>query len=116
MRIMKALLSPLVSFNLSSRPSIDRRSFSIAWARGRSWQEQFARALGDRQTDISLRSHPRSSIAAFARANDISLEDHTAKGGSLWLITDDADPDIAHQLTKSGFKYRPGRGWWRQEG
>jgi hypothetical protein len=105
-----------------STPALKRdppgRQMRHAWARGLSWQEQFARALGDHQTDSSHRSRitdPRASIAAFARANGITLEDHTTKGGSFWLITDDADPDIAHQLTKSGFKYRPGRGWWRQE-
>lgn len=99
-----------------------RREFGVqmrhAWARGLSWQEQFAQALGDQQTDFSVRARttdPRTAIAAFANANSIRLEDHTPKGGSFWLIADDADPDIARQLTKWGFKYRPGRGWWRSD-
>lgn len=99
------------------------RQMRHAWARGLSWQQQFERVLGEQQATISAgpsswrqqTGDANADITSFARANGISFEDHTSKGGNLWLIVDDADADIVRQITKWGFKYRPGRGWWRSD-
>ncbi|MDQ8698161.1 EH signature domain-containing protein [Hyphomicrobium sp. LHD-15] len=83
---------------------------------GYSWQELFARVLGDQRAAFSAK--PQTGVALpditdFAFANAIALEDHRSKGGNLWLRIDDADPDIVRQLSQWGFNYRAGRGWWR---
>lgn len=54
-------------------------------------------------------------ISLFAGAAKIRIEDHRSKGGSLWLLASNEDPDINSQLTSWGFKHRPGRGWWRAD-
>jgi len=105
--------------------------------REEEWQERFAKTLRHRPTPATapgaasaptihqLRAaaphNVRGSLAtaqdisAFARANGIRIEDHRSKGGTLWLIASNEDPDINRQLTSWGFKHRPGRGWWSAE-
>ncbi|MEZ0219118.1 MAG: EH signature domain-containing protein [Tardiphaga sp.] len=85
---------------------------------GYSWQELFARVLGDQRAAFSAKPQtgvPLADITAFAFANAITLEDHRSKGGGLLLRVDDADPDIVRQVCQWGFKFRPGRGWLRSD-
>lgn len=98
------------------------------------WQDHFRSALRRQQGQTERRTPPNASrtitseakvlprkanpdffqeATIFARNAGIAIEDHRSKGGSLWLRIDDADPDINRQLTSWGFRYKPGRGWWR---
>jgi hypothetical protein len=89
------------------------RRGSQSWARPSSQgvpSHRTVRPMGviQRSTHTSLHS-----IQAFAQSAKIVIEDHRSKGGSLWLRIDNADPDISRLLAGWGFRYRPGRGWWR---
>jgi hypothetical protein len=48
----------------------------------------------------------------FVRRHDLKVDDLRFKGGSLWVITDDANLEITRQLVAWSFVYRLGRGWW----
>jgi hypothetical protein len=129
---------PSISIHeLKKRPP--GRRMIHGFAEGLTWQERFARDLGSgriRSSAVSLatsmpaRAAPwpastatrgpakpsRSSfqdIVAFTQGLGIAIEDHRSKGGSLWLRVDDSDPEISSKIVALGFRYRPGRGWWR---
>ena len=88
-----------------------------------TWEERFAQALGSgqhqtRPPSVSPLSAPAVSavgILTFARKLGIDVEDHRSKGGSLWLLADDSNNQVADQLTTWGFKYRTGKGWCRSQ-
>ena len=89
-------------------------------ARGFTWEEIFARKLSafqqpHRPVTTSAPSVKAAEITAFARKFGISIEDHRSQGGSLWLFTDEADNHAVAQLKAWGFKFRPGKGWWRSQ-
>lgn len=52
-------------------------------------------------------------IRRFARLSNIALEDRRPMGGSLWLLCPGDDRAVAHRLMSWGFKFAPGKGWWR---
>lgn len=59
------------------------------------------------------KSYSRSELSAFCAARGIRIEDLSGKGGNLWLRTANANPQISSQLTAWGFRYKDGKGWWR---
>lgn len=91
------------------------------WSGGKSWQDQFAAFIAQRSPAEILRRHGHPSspfpqikdIKTYASKHGIRVHDKRSLGGSLWLRTDDADPDITKTLTAWGFRFAPGKGWWR---
>lgn len=67
---------------------------------------------------------PRSSgfpfemgrLRTFAAARRFRLEDRTSNNGCLWALTDDRDAQVTKVLSGWGFRYKPGKGWWREKG
>jgi hypothetical protein len=55
----------------------------------------------------------KNALTAYARFNRLTVEDHSDWNGNLWIRTDDSDLGINKQLENWGFKYKPGKGWWR---
>jgi hypothetical protein len=68
-----------------------------------------------RQAEYSAQfSH--ASLNRLARENGLQVEDKTPQGGSLWVRTHGSDVTtsvVTQQLTRWGFKLRPGKGWWK---
>ena len=74
-----------------------------------------ARVVGTHsQSDSSL-----TDDAVMFQLHDLAdrsrfvVEDNRSKGGSVWAVTDEVNAVVAGKLTGWGFKYKPGRGWWR---
>lgn len=55
----------------------------------------------------------RSALRSYAKARQFGVDDRTSKGGALWALTDDADPDVSYVLCHWGFQYKAGKGWWK---
>lgn len=44
----------------------------------------------------------------------LKVNDHRRKGGAYWVLVDNTLPELANPLREWGFKYKPGKGWWRE--
>jgi hypothetical protein len=55
---------------------------------------------------------------AIVEENGLTTNDDRSKGGALWVpgsrYFTQLPPDIEQKLETWGFKYKPGRGWWRE--
>jgi EH_Signature domain len=69
-------------------------------------------ALYNAIPDFSMKYTP-SSLLKFVSLQGLVLDDKTAKGGSLWVRTDDSEYHVKKTLTDWGFAYKPGKGWWK---
>jgi hypothetical protein len=43
----------------------------------------------------------------------LALDDKSLQGGSVWVRTGDADPQVNRVLAQWRFHHLPGKGWWR---
>jgi len=59
------------------------------------------------------RYYNRFALNKLASRLDLRIEDRTPKGGSLWVLTDDSNEEVAEILSTWGFQHKPGKGWWR---
>ncbi|MEG1926577.1 MAG: hypothetical protein RR415_12625, partial [Ruthenibacterium sp.] len=55
----------------------------------------------------------RFALNKLAHRLGLRIEDRTPKGGSLWVLTDDSDRQVAEILSTWGFQHKAGKGWWR---
>ncbi len=62
--------------------------------------------------------HPSSFIETLrklASANGYTVVDHTSKGGNLWVEAPySVNNSFRQLLEKWGFKFKSGKGWWRE--
>jgi hypothetical protein len=63
--------------------------------------------------EAALVPYSRADLEVLARVHAIGLDDRTAKGGRLWVHATAADARIGHVLSRWGFVYEPGHGWWK---
>lgn len=59
------------------------------------------------------RHYNRFALNKLAHRLGLRIEDRTPKGGSLWVLTDDSDRQVAEILSTWGFQHKAGKGWWR---
>ncbi|MGE0811002.1 MAG: EH signature domain-containing protein [Immundisolibacter sp.] len=64
-------------------------------------------------TPASVGAFSISSLASWAQARNLAIDDRSDKNGNLWVRTDDSDQQVNAVLRAWHFKYRPGKGWWR---
>ena len=55
-------------------------------------------------------------LRSFATARGFRIEDHRPRNGCLWALTDDRDAQVTKVLSGWGFRYKSGKGWWRENG
>jgi hypothetical protein len=67
----------------------------------------------DPQYTRTERSFNMVDLFAYARAHELKVEDMSKMNGNLWVRTDDNDLRVNKVLLDWGFRYRPGKGWWR---
>lgn len=53
------------------------------------------------------------ALYAYTRAHRLKVEDLKDQNGNLWVRADDSDLGVNKALLGWGFRYRPGKGWWR---
>jgi len=56
----------------------------------------------------------REDIRTFVASWGLRIEDNRPKGGALWVITDDSRAAVRTTLKNWGFRYKPGKGWWKE--
>ena len=54
-----------------------------------------------------------ATVMTFARDHGLKVEDLRKLNGNLWVRTDDKNIQVNRMLSRWGFKYKPGKGWWR---
>jgi len=59
------------------------------------------------------RHYSRFALNKLAHGLGLHIEDRTPKGGSLWVLTDDSNRQVAEILSTWGFQHKAGKGWWR---
>jgi hypothetical protein len=55
----------------------------------------------------------KTNLNALVRRMNVSVDDRTSKGGALWILATDNNPDARRILLSWGFAYKAGKGWWR---
>lgn len=50
----------------------------------------------------------------FIARHRLQIEDRRLKGGALWVRAADILAEIADPLKNWGFRYKPGKGWWKE--
>lgn len=81
------------------------------------WPEEKPHAAlhAKRQNVLASDAFPdMMALEKFAADRNLRIEDLRGKDGALWIYTDDSKIAIAYTLRAWGFKYRPGRGWWKE--
>lgn len=58
-------------------------------------------------------SFSRANLDAYARTHRLKVEDKSDMNGNLWVRTDNSIPSVSKALLDWGFRYKPGKGWWR---
>ena len=53
-------------------------------------------------------------LEKFAENWKLKIEDHRLKGGALWVTADDRTSAVSYALKAWGFRYKTGKGWWRE--
>lgn len=60
-------------------------------------------------------SHNLSSIEQYVKRFSLGVEDSRKSGGAFWVYTKRGDhPEVDRNLESWNFKYKQGRGWWRE--
>lgn len=73
-------------------------------------------AIGDHISRSKLPTvYSRSELERFCQTNGLKVRDLTAMKGNLWVETGQPDPMVSRQLLVWGFRYKEGKGWWREK-
>ena len=81
----------------------------------KSWEQKF-----DGEICQLIGRHPKDraafvpSIEALLSSFSIEGEDRRARGGALWVFADESRSGLTSRLRTFGFKYRAGKGWFKE--
>jgi hypothetical protein len=64
--------------------------------------------------DAEVPGYTEAKLESLASEISAGLVDQRAKGGALWLKADEVNSTVKKTLTDWGFKYVPGKGWWKR--
>lgn len=68
-----------------------------------------------RQHIINNDNHNLSYVEQYVKKFSLRTEDHRDSGGAFWVYTQKGDhPEVDRNLESWKFKYKQGRGWWRE--
>lgn len=66
-----------------------------------------------RPLPYTAQPYTRAALNRMTFPRGISVDDKTAKGGLLWVRTDESDAETTAALRRWGFSYKPDKGWWK---
>lgn len=67
------------------------------------------------QHTVNNDSHNLSYVEQYVKKFLLRTEDHRGSGGAFWVHTQKGDhPEVDRNLESWKFKYKQGRGWWRE--
>ena len=97
-----------------------------------TWEQQFDnlidRLVGFRPVRVPEPQHPvtRKALSIYPTAKEqeiilyikntlhLPFEDNRPQGGALWVLLDSATGPSCSALAIFDFKYKPGKGWWKE--
>jgi hypothetical protein len=53
------------------------------------------------------------ALNGFAREYGLKIDDKTSSGGNLWVRADGNNELVNQVLTRWGFRFKLGKGWWK---
>lgn len=66
------------------------------------------------QPESPLSDDILDTLGQLKRKYHFAISDLRGKGGNLWVLALDNNPDLSEELNSLGFTYKPKRGWWRE--
>lgn len=72
--------------------------------------------MGTGQTSQHSRSKlafSKDALLAYAATYELNVDDNSNLNGNLWVRTDDNDLQVNKTLLDWGFRFKPGKGWWK---
>lgn len=92
-----------------------RRTPPVARARARNTQaaRETADSYAQAESQALASPYTRTLLTRFAMAAKLPIQDNTVRGGSLWLLASSWEPAHDRVLSRWGFKFKAGKGWWR---
>jgi hypothetical protein len=76
---------------------------------------EFASTSNALVVNLPFGANQEKELLDLCRKYDIYVRDMREREGNLWVALDKPEDNrMTHLLRAYGFKYRPGRGWWRQ--
>lgn len=61
----------------------------------------------------SVPEFSRQALHSFANLYNMKIDDLSQKNGNLWVRVGDTNVQITKVLKTWGFRFKPGKGWWR---
>jgi hypothetical protein len=55
-----------------------------------------------------------SELELHITKHRLKVADNRRVGGAYWVLIDNTLPEITNPLRSWGFRYKPGKGWWRE--
>ncbi len=98
---------------LAWRPSEMPYNLVTKQSKNRAQQDSSQTVL--RRQFPEVKTFDESEFYRFTVRNKLTVKDLRIKGGALWVITHTTDQGISKMLTDFGFKYKYGRGWWKDQ-
>ncbi len=98
--------------SFSGRPSNDKEQFRKSTVISR---ESIPEKPQTQTTETSSRvEYSDEAFRDFLTVHQLTSEDNRQKNGALWVNLDEDGSESAQTLSKWGFRYKAGRGWWKK--
>ncbi|MBV5340274.1 MAG: hypothetical protein J0665_12075 [Deltaproteobacteria bacterium] len=102
------ILCPLIGFRPSQGRVIRRREegpLARPTPRAQTSMPRPFSGLYDREMEV---------LKYLKNIHNLSVDDRRPQGGALWVLMDNNTSEIYKLLVSEGFKYKPGKGWWKE--
>jgi hypothetical protein len=103
-----AILFPLIEFR-PTQGRVIRRQTEVTSARQAPSSQPPEPVLGSGYT-----SREKEVLEYVRTTCNVEIVDLRRKGGSLWVCLNENTSEISKLLLTVGFKYRQGKGWWKE--
>lgn len=55
-----------------------------------------------------------AELLDYLKTINVPIKDFRSKEGALWILVDSKNESYCGNLVELGFKYKPGKGWWKE--
>lgn len=96
--------------------ALDKRSHFDSPVSMVSWEQKF-----DQKICPVIGSKPKErpafvpDLEALLKEYEVEGEDRRPQGGALWVLADDSHSAFSSKVRGLGFKYRSGKGWYKED-
>lgn len=102
--------------NAATKRAIPRAAAPTAPPPAQVPPRPLSQPMGTGQTSQHSRSKlafSKDALLAYAATYELNVDDNSNLNGNLWVRTDDNDLQVNKTLLDWGFRFKPGKGWWK---